>query len=282
MQRVSVTLPTRNRPGYVFQCLSSLLSQTFTDWDLVIVDDSDPRLTEYVEFKFLCQLMEHYGHAVSLFLGEGLGITQSWQRGLEHSESALGQRLEDDVWLEPTYLERLYQVITRDENIAAVAGSNPNPFQQPTRIEVDPFPNCMIEQKDSLIPIDGQATLLQTDKTYSVCHLHGLFMYRKEAVQRVGGFATHTSRFGHRDETDLSLRLYFAGYEILVYPRARLWHSEAPHGGSREDRDVGERLRDETMFQERLAGWVNENPEKLVRASMNWANLGLVTVLRKP
>ncbi len=38
MDRVSVTLTTRDRPGFVFLCLSSLLSQTFKDWDLVIVD----------------------------------------------------------------------------------------------------------------------------------------------------------------------------------------------------------------------------------------------------
>jgi len=280
--RVSVTFITKDRPGFAFLCLSSLLAQSFREWDLVVVDDSDPPLSRYVEFKFLFQLMEHYGHKVTLVEGQNLGITQGWQRGMELSDAPLGQRLEDDVWLEPTYLERLHRVIVRDGRIAAVAGSNPNPFHQNPRWEFTSFPNFLVIQQDSLIPIDGQNTLLDTDKTYGVCHLHGLFMYRTEAVQAVGGFATHMSRFGHRDETDLTLRLYFAGYELLVCPWARLWHAEAPYGGSREDRDREACLRDEEAFQQRLATWIKENPGKLVDGLADVPGLGRVNVWRRP
>ena len=128
MERVSVTLPTRDRPGFAFLCLSSLLSQTFRDWDLVVVDASDPPLSEYIEFRLLVMAMERQGHQVKVIHDRDIGIAQAWQVGMDQGFSQLGQRLEDDVWLEPTYLERLYHTITRDPNIAAVAGSNPNPF----------------------------------------------------------------------------------------------------------------------------------------------------------
>jgi len=48
--RVSITLTTRDRPGFAFVCLSSLLCQTFREWDLVIIDSSETPLTNYVEF----------------------------------------------------------------------------------------------------------------------------------------------------------------------------------------------------------------------------------------
>lgn len=286
--RVSITLTTRDRPGFVFLCLSSLLSQTFDNWDLVIVDASDPPLKDYMELRLLLLLMEKLGHRVDLISNREIGITQAWQLGMERSPWELGQRLEDDVWLEPTYLETLHQVITSDGNIAAVAGSNPNPFF-PDATEVMGrivreqlslgrpfFPNILFWKDNSLIPTDGQAMAFDTGQTYKVCHLHGLFMYRRSAVEKVGGFATHTSRFGHRDETDLTLRLFFAGYDLLVCPDARLWHAEAPYGGARDDQEQRLKLatRDEESFQERVKAWVEQNGAML--EEMRIPNFGLL------
>lgn len=304
MERVTVTLPTKNRPAFVFMCLSSLLSQSFQEWDLVIVDESDPPLPEYVELKFLVSLIQRYDHNVDIYQGEGLGIPQAWQRGLESSQSPFGQRLEDDVWLEPTYLQRLYDALTQDDTIAAVAGSNPNPFARNYTEPAELMHNVIIMQEpesgihrlapwleNGYVPIDGQATLADTDRVYSVCHLHGLFMYRADAVKDVGGFGfgkadqegtRQMSRFGHRDETDLTLRLYFAGYDIQVCPAARLWHCEAPHGGSRENRNREACQNDEVMFQERLASWIKEHPDKLEEVVADIPPFGVRRILRRP
>lgn len=266
--RISVTLITRNRPGFVFTCLSSLLAQTYKEWDLVIVDSSDPPINAYVEYKFLASLIEHYGHHVTEIPDQSLGITQAWQAGMMASNHEFQLRLEDDVWLEPTYIERLHNVIIRDRNIAAVAGSNPNILKEyGATKELSETPNIIMVTNAGLLPIDGQGTICDIDRTFSVCHLHGLFLYRKSLVQEVGGFATHMSRVGHRDETDLTLRLYFAGYDLLFYPLARLWHCEAPHGGARDVLTPDERarlqIRDEEMFQHRLAEWIDKDPERL-------------------
>jgi len=39
--RVSVTIPTYNRPDYLTRALSSLASQTHADWESLVVDDGD-------------------------------------------------------------------------------------------------------------------------------------------------------------------------------------------------------------------------------------------------
>ncbi|MDP3687195.1 MAG: glycosyltransferase, partial [Sulfurimicrobium sp.] len=40
MPRISVIIPTHNRPVLLAEALTSLLAQTFTDWEAVIVDDA--------------------------------------------------------------------------------------------------------------------------------------------------------------------------------------------------------------------------------------------------
>lgn len=294
--RVSITLPTRDRPGFVFLCLSSLLSQTFKYWDLVIVDASETPLTEYMEFRLLFLVAQSLGHDVKVIHSRETGIGQAWQTGMESSSCEIGQRLEDDVWLAPTYLEKLYDVITTDGKIAAVAGSNPNPFypdateiiekivRESLSQEKPFFPNILYWQDGMVIPTDGQGMEFDLGQSYKVCHLHGLFMYRKSAVAEVGGFNADGSRFSHREETDLTLRLFFAGWDLLVCPDARLWHAEAPYGGARDDRELRQQIatKDEEVFQERVKAWLSQHRDMLEEVPINIPRRGtLRSIIRR-
>ena len=269
-EKISVTLITRNRPHFFCISFSSLLTQSFTDWGVTIIDDSDIPLAARDAVESLLEVAKLKGHRVDVLQGENLGIAQAWQRGLEIASADIGYRMEDDIWLEWNNLGLLYSVIVKDSNIAAVGGMMPNILNPPILTGKDLYNYFYQDNVGNLIPDDMQRYLpdksFDTNKTYEVSHLHGLFLYRKELVEKVGGFATHTSRVCHRDETDLTLRLWFAGYRLLVYPKALHYHFEAKTGGSRDDLTIQERTElqkaDEAIFQERLKQWLKEHPEK--------------------
>lgn len=269
MSRVTIALPTKNRPAYFMQCVSSLLAQVFMDWDLIVMDDSDELLEQKDEVQFLVKIAERFGNKIQFVNGENLGIAQAWQRAMEMSETEFCQRLEDDVWLEPDYLQVLHETMEYSSTIAAAAGCNPNVFTcvEKSAAELRPFPNFLYWQGTSLEPCDGQGYLIFMKKPQKVAHLHGLFMYRKSAVKAVGGFGTHMTKTAHRDETDLTLRLFFANYDLMVCPKARVWHAEAKYGGARDKISVKDRhalqMQDEEKFQQRLANWMREHPGKL-------------------
>ncbi len=52
MPKISVVLPTYNGETYIKESIDSILSQTFTDWELIIVDDCSSDNT--------CEIIEEY------------------------------------------------------------------------------------------------------------------------------------------------------------------------------------------------------------------------------
>ena len=49
----SIIIPTYNRAHYLKQCLSSVLSQKFEDWECIVIDDGSTDTTESVVQEFV-------------------------------------------------------------------------------------------------------------------------------------------------------------------------------------------------------------------------------------
>jgi hypothetical protein len=118
-------------------------------------------------------------------------------------------------------------------------------------------------------PTDQQEIIVSEDKIWNVCTIHGGSLYRKSAALKVGGFCTHFSPTGHREETLFYCRLYFAGYELKVRSSSRLWHFESIMGGSRPDGAHADtrqdaRRSDESKFQQELLQMIKLLPERPV------------------
>lgn len=69
---VSIIMPSYNTAEYIAESIQSVLSQTYTEWELIIVDDFSPDNTDYVVEPFLLDKRikyfkneKNYGAAVS-------------------------------------------------------------------------------------------------------------------------------------------------------------------------------------------------------------------------
>ena len=94
---VSVILPTYNRYAFVGQAIDSVLNQTYTDYELIVVDDGSTDNTP--------ALLDQYGDRINVIRQENRGVSAARNSGIRSaSGNAIALLDSDDYWL-PTKLE---------------------------------------------------------------------------------------------------------------------------------------------------------------------------------
>jgi len=93
MVAVSVIIPTFNRAEKVVRAISSVLSQSFTDFQLIVVDDGSTDGTKNVLSSFTNKIR-------CLYHNSNLGVSAARNTGIRESDAALIAFLDsDDRWL---------------------------------------------------------------------------------------------------------------------------------------------------------------------------------------
>ena len=117
MPKVSVITPVYKVEKYLRKCIDSILDQTFTDFELIIVDDGSPDSCGEIADSY-CEKDTR----VRVIHKENGGAPSARNAGIE---SAVGEYFyfpDSDDWLEKTYLEDLYRTATETGAQLVVSG----------------------------------------------------------------------------------------------------------------------------------------------------------------
>jgi glycosyltransferase involved in cell wall biosynthesis len=116
---VSIILPTYNRARFLPQAFESIRAQTFTDWELIVVDDGssdDTAAIVEVESRKTPQ-------RVVFIRQENKGPYGARNTGLDHARGRyLAFYDSDDAWL-PHHLQRCVESLDANANVAWVYGA---------------------------------------------------------------------------------------------------------------------------------------------------------------
>lgn len=98
--RFSIVLPTHNRPDLLLEALHSLARQSFTDWEVIVVDDgSAPRIDEAELRAIVGDRLTLHRHA------RPEGVASARNRGYSLARGDFVAQLDDDDQLAPQALE---------------------------------------------------------------------------------------------------------------------------------------------------------------------------------
>lgn len=109
--RVSVILPTHNRPDLLREALTSLHGQTFPDWEAVIVDDASSPAVEFSPKDVRIRIFRH---------DTAQGGAAAKNTGIQSARGEILAFLDDDDCYAPRYLERALDILDQHPEIDVV------------------------------------------------------------------------------------------------------------------------------------------------------------------
>ena len=117
--KISVCIPTYNYAHYISFAVESILSQQFTDFELIIVDDCSKDNTEEIVSRFLCD------KRVSFETNErNLGLVANWNKCFS---KAKGEYIKfvcaDDMLASGQALGRMASILDSNPSVSLVASA---------------------------------------------------------------------------------------------------------------------------------------------------------------
>ncbi len=108
MPKVSVIVPVYNAERYLRRCIDSILSQTFTDFELILIDDGSSDLS----WKICDEYARRYSNVV-VFHTENRGASLARKTGIAKAKGEYVAFVDSDDFVRADYLEILYNLIIK-------------------------------------------------------------------------------------------------------------------------------------------------------------------------
>lgn len=110
MPEISVIVPVYKVEPYLRRCVDSILAQTFTDFELIMVDDGSPD-----NCGAICDEYAERDNRVHVLHRENQGVSAARNAGIDwifaNSDSRYISFVDSDDWVHPRFLELLYRGI---------------------------------------------------------------------------------------------------------------------------------------------------------------------------
>lgn len=245
MPELSVVIPTLNRGKLFHDTARQVLQQACRDFDLWVVDQSDPegRAANEALVAELADPRLHYLHVARK------SLPNARNEALARVDCRVVLFLDDDVILiHPDFLA-VHLAAYGEPRVGGVSGRIVERFVRPN-----------VDRVSAHLSAGGRTlTNMWGTEPQALLGLKGANMsYRIEAVRQVGGFDRNYAGTALLEDTDYSWRVHRAGWTLRYEPRAELVHLSSPTGGVRvEDALRGEkwRFRNTGYFVRKHRGW---------------------------
>jgi len=214
VKTVTIVIPALHRPDLTNRCLEFLSRQTLpaAEWEAVVVEN------EARSDSILADPLPPNTSRIELPVNEG--TTGSINRAVAATSSKYVLLLNNDIELEPNYVETLVRTLDSDAHLGFAAGKLLRATQR-----------THLDGAGDAILIAGGAYRLgsmdedrgQFDQPRPILTGCGAaVLYRREAFEQCGGL--DADFFAYLDDIDLGLRAQRIGYGGMYMPQAAAYH----------------------------------------------------------
>ncbi|NJL89874.1 MAG: glycosyltransferase [Coleofasciculaceae cyanobacterium SM2_1_6] len=216
MPKISVVIPVYNGEKTIQETIESVLAQTFTDFELIIIDDgSSDRTVEIIEEIIKKSIKENLDQRIRLYSFTNKGLSATRNRGIRRSSGDYIAFLDaDDLWT-PDKLASQYLAL-QNTPTAAVAYSGTSRIDEHSKILYDvPLANLRGNLYDYLLLRDivgsGSNPLIE-----------------RQALDEIGDF---DESLWAAEDWDMWIKLS-SKYEFIDVPLHQILYRQSPRSMS--------------------------------------------------
>lgn len=254
--RTTIQIATKDRHSELAILLQSLRTQTYKDFDILIADESETPINTCHFLMSIIARIKHDGNKLEIlrhYPSQGVCAVRNFLIDSDNFNNPLVCRLDDDVILEPDYLEKLHHGIKKGYDV--MSGITPfcaAPLWERDVKYVKPLINDMSLTKGKLTNYKDDCGIgyLQ-EEIIPATNFRSNVMYKHHLNIR---YPNNLTRVGFREELWFSIKAILAKAKIGVNTKAIAWHIQTPSGGCRYP-DYAECVR---LDQETTEKWLKE------------------------
>ena len=233
MVKVSVQIVTWNSLRYVFDCLESLMRQTFRDFSVVVIDNGSEDGT--VNF-----IRTQYPTVMVLQNFKNNGFSKANNQGIQLAKSEYVLVINPDVILDPDFLQNIVAFADQHQEAGSFGGKMLKLSSEAVDSEdqsglrraiksdfIDSAGLQIFKSRRVINRGEGEKDKGQYDRTEEVFGLSGACaLYRKTSLHQVILRNEYFDQdfFAYKEDVDLAWRLRLYGFSSWYVPEAKCYH----------------------------------------------------------
>ena len=214
MALVSIIIVNWNAKKFLKECIESLLSQSFTDYEIILVDNVSS--DDSVSF-----VTENFPQVKIIQNNDNVGFAEGNNIGIKNSTGKIIVLFNPDVVADKKWLSILVDTLQSSEKIAAVTGKM---YYLGDKYGKD----AVFCTWSKINPYSAKPTnFYENEPLAKVDYLSGAAMVvKRDVLDKIG--LMDSDYFLYFEETDLCARMIRAGYDLMYIPSAIVWHAVSP------------------------------------------------------
>lgn len=221
---VTVVVVTWNSKHFLFGLFRSLDKQTYSNFELIIVDNASTDGT--AEF-----IKQQYPQAKLIINSSNLGFVAANNQAMRMSKTAYVLLCNPDIVLDSNFISEALKTAGIDEQVGSVGGKllkAETALNTPTDSDtIDSTGIVIFKNRRAVDRGESEKDTGQYEKREEVFGISGaLVLYRKLALEKmaVNGEYFDEDFFAYKEDVDLAWRLRLGGYKSIYNPLAKAYH----------------------------------------------------------
>ncbi len=215
MKKISIIVPVYNIESYIERCLNSIIRQTYTNIEVIIVNDGSKDKSGYI-----CDMFANKDSRVKVIHTMNKGLSAARNEGIKNSAGDYIMFVDGDDFITLNCIQDIMNIIIENVNVDIIIGKKIEYYNEQKKIE-DSF-NYEINKFKNRNGTEVLTYLFEEIPT--IIWSAWLSIYKKELLVENNLYFTEgiTS-----EDLDLVPRIYMKAYEIRPYNTPFYYYRES-------------------------------------------------------